>query len=190
MSKTTVTPLSPTEAAREILAGQVIATPTEGVYGLSCDPWNEAAVLALLKMKQRDVAKGLIILAGDLYQLTSLVRHLSREDQETLANSWPGPVTWLIPAPTDVPAWVTGGQPTLALRVTDHPEVAELTRMAGKAIVSTSANPAGEPPARDVETVQRYFPDIAILKGSLGGLQGPTEIRELAGGRVIRPGNN
>ena len=185
-----MTLLSPTEAAREILAGRVIGTPTEGVYGLSCDPWNEAAVHALLKMKQRDVAKGLIILAGDLYQLTSLVRHLSRQDQDTLASSWPGPVTWLIPAPADAPEWITGGQPTLALRVTDHPEVAALTRMAGKAIVSTSANPAGEPAARDADTVRHYFPDLAILEGSLGGLQGPTEIRQLADGRVIRPGSN
>lgn len=181
--------LSPADAAREILAGHVIATPTEGVYGLSCDPWNESAVRVLLEMKHRDAGKGLIVLAGGLYQLTSLVHHLSRQDQETLAGSWPGPVTWLIPVPGDIPEWISGGQPTLALRVTAHPDVAEMTRMAGKAVISTSANPSGKPPARDVATVQEYFPEIDILAGELGGLEQPTEIRDLASGKVIRPGS-
>ena len=170
-----------------ILGGAVIATPTEGVYGLSCDPWNEQAVRRLLDIKQRSPGKGLIILAGDLYQLTSLVRHLSRGQQETLAASWPGPVTWLIPTPPDTPEWITGGQPTLALRVTDHPEVAELTRQAGKAIVSTSANLSGQPAATTVTEVRQQFPDLAILGGELGGLSGPTEIRDLASGAIIRP---
>lgn len=176
-------------AANRLLTGGIVAAPTEAVYGLSCDPWNEAAVDHLLALKQRPREKGLILVAGGLYQFTSLVRHLDRAQQETLASSWPAPLTWLIPVPADVPEWITGGQPTLALRVTAHPVMAELCRTAGKPLVSTSANRSGEEPARTPDDIERQFPGIdGIVAGSLGGADQPTEIRDLLTGTIVRPG--
>lgn len=175
-------------AAFEIIRqGGTVACPTEAVYGLSCDPWNEAAVERLLALKRRSVSQGVILVAGGLYQFTSLVRHLPREQQETLAASWPGPVTWLVPANEHVPAWIRGNHDSVALRVTDHPVMAELCRHAGKPLVSTSANPTGKPPARSAEMVAEYYPELAIVEGETGGAQNPSEIRDLATGRVIRP---
>ncbi len=175
-------------AAFETLrAGSVVACPTEAVYGLSCDPWNEQAVMQLLALKQRDVAQGLILVAGGLYQFTSLVRHLPRAQQETLAASWPGPVTWLVPANEHVPAWIRGAHASVALRVTAHPVMAELCRIAGKPLVSTSANRSGESPARDAETVGRYFPDLPVVAGALGSAARPSEIRDLETGKILRP---
>lgn len=175
-------------SAFEVLRdGGVVACPTEAVYGLSCDPWNENAVMRLLAMKRRDVAQGLIVVAGGLYQLTSLVDHLSREQRETLAASWPGPVTWLVPVNERVPDWIRGAHDSVAMRVTNHPVMAELCRVVGKPLVSTSANPHGEPPARDAQTVEEYFPGLPVVRGELGGRTNPTGIRDLVSGRTIRP---
>ena len=170
-----------------IRQGGVVACPTEAVYGLSCDPWNEDAVTRLLALKQRRVEQGVILVAGGLYQFTSLVKHLSRPQQETLSASWPGPVTWLVPTNEHVPEWIRGNHSSVALRVTAHPVMAELCRVAGKPLVSTSANPHGQPPARDAETVARYFPNLPIAEGELGGAQNPSEIRDLETGRILRP---
>lgn len=181
--------LDPAAAARIILGGGVVAAPTEAVYGLSCDPWNETAVERLVALKGRAMSKGLILVAGGLYQFTSLVQHLDRHQQETLVASWPGPVTWLVPVPPDLPEWISGGQETLALRVTAHPVMAELCRQAGKPLTSTSANLAGEPPAMTRADVERTFPDIdGIVAGDLGGATRPTEIRDLLSGEIIRAG--
>lgn len=167
--------------------GGVVACPTEAVYGLSCDPWNEAAVHEVLRLKQRQVAQGLILVAGGLYQLTSLVEGLTRMQQETLASSWPGHVTWLVPANRHVPEWIRGEHATVALRVTTHPVMAELCRTAGKPLVSTSANPAGGEPARDTTTLENYFPGLPIVEGALGNAARPSEIRDLETGRILRP---
>lgn len=175
------------EAFEIIREGGVIAAPTEAVYGLSCDPWNEAAVQTLLGLKQRNVAQGLILVAGGLYQFTSLVEHLSREQQQELLASWPGPVTWLVPANEHVPDWISGDHHSVALRVTAHPVMAELCRVAGKPLVSTSANPSGAPPARDISQLEVYFPGITVLEGELGGADRPSEIRDLETGKILRP---
>lgn len=180
-------PLDIPGAFEIIRAGGVVACPTEAVYGLSCDPWNETAVRKLLALKQRDVSQGLILVAGGLYQFTSLVGHLSRARQETLAASWPGPVTWLVPANEHVPAWIRGEHDTVALRVTAHPVMADLCRMAGKPLVSTSANPSGEAPARDVESIEKAFPGLPVVAGLLGNAKMPSEIRDLETGKIVRP---
>ena len=175
------------EAFDIIREGGVVAAPTEAVYGLSCDPWNEAAVKKLLELKQRNVAQGLILVAGGLYQFTSLVEHLPRDQQQKLLTSWPGPVTWLVPANEHVPEWIRGEHKSVALRVTAHAVMAELCRVAGKPLVSTSANPHGEPPARDPRTIERYFPGLPVVAGELGGADSPSEIRDLETGKILRP---
>lgn len=167
--------------------GGVVACPTEAVYGLSCDPWNESATRELLRLKSRDVAQGVILAAGGLYQFTSLVRDLSRNEQQRLADSWPGPVTWLVPANENVPDWIRGRHKSVALRVTAHPVMAELCRVAGKPLVSTSANPSTQPPARTPESVEQYFPGLPIVRGELGGARNPSEIRDLHSGAIVRP---
>jgi len=183
-------PLVDIAAAFEtIRSGGVVACPTEAVYGLSCDPWNEAAVRSLLAMKERDAAQGLILVAGGAYQFTSLLRGLPRDRQEILAASWPGPVTWLVPANEHVPPWIRGRHDKVALRVTDHPAMAELCRVAGKPLVSSSANRSGDAPARTPETVEEYFPGIPVLEGPLGGRERPSEIRDLLTGEILRPGS-
>lgn len=185
-----VTRLEPAAAARHLLAGEIVICPTEAVYGLSCDPWNEDAVSRLLALKQRAESKGLILAAGGLYQVTSLVKQLDSSQKKQLMESWPGPVTWLIPAPADFPKWITGGSDRLALRVTAHPALAALCREAGKPLVTTSANPSGQPASKSLDEVCAWFPDLSVVEGELGGRNNPTEIRDLLSGKIIRTDTN
>ena len=92
-------------AAQIIQAGGVVAYPTESVYGLGCDPFNEEAVLDLLAIKERPVSKGLILIGADLAQLEPYIR-LTDSQREQVARQWPAPLTYLVDARESVPAWV------------------------------------------------------------------------------------
>ncbi len=183
------TPFRIRMAAHVMHRGGVIAYPTEAVYGLGCDPRSEAAVQHLLELKQRPVSKGLILIAADFSQLRRYVAEPSPEQQSKLEQSWPGPVTWLIPARPETPRWLRGDHHTLAVRVTAHPVAAALCRMFGGPVVSTSANLAGHPPARNPLAVRRYFHHQlgCIVHGKVGPNRNPTEIRNLADGNLVRP---
>ena len=176
------------KTARVVLQGGVIAYPTEAVWGLGCDPWNEEAVDRLLALKERPVHKGLIVVADDIEQFDFLLGDLPDVWQERLAGSWPGPNTWLVPHQNRLPEWVTGMHDTVALRVSDHPLVRALCRYTGP-LISTSANPAGRPSARTRLRVEQYFPGELdkVLGGALGGRRNPSLIRDLRTGDVIRP---
>ncbi len=185
-------PVSPwrlRHAAGLLARGGVIAHPTEAVYGLACDPLNAGAVLRLLDLKQRPVEKGLILVASDMAQLRPFLAPLSDALLARVSASWPGPVTWLLPAREETPSWLRGTHASLAVRVSAHPLTRELCAAFGGALVSTSANPAGRPPARTALRVRRYFDARldAILAGALGGQARPTEIRDAATGALIRP---
>lgn len=175
------------QATRVIRAGGVIAYPTEAVWGLGCDPWDEDAVYRLLELKMRPVEKGLILVAAHIDQFEFLLDDLPERWLDRLAGSWPGPNTWLVPHRDRLPEWITGQHDSVALRVSGHPLVAHLCALAGP-LVSTSANPAGRPAARSRLRVEQYFPGQldAVLNGPLGGRRNPSTIRDVRSGEVIR----
>jgi L-threonylcarbamoyladenylate synthase len=176
------------QAAREVRAGAVIAYPTEAVWGLGCDPWNEYAVDRLLAIKNRSVSKGLILVADNIRQFDFLFEDFPQDWIDRMASTWPGPNTWLVPHQNLLPEWVTGVHDTVALRVSDHPQVRDLCSLVGP-LISTSANPQGRPPARTRLRIEQYFRGQVdlVLGGSLGGRKNPSVIRDLASGDVIRP---
>jgi L-threonylcarbamoyladenylate synthase len=175
-------------AVAALRAGGVIAYPTEGVWGLGCDPDNDEAVAHLLRLKQRDPAKGLILVAASIGQFAPWLEGLAPELHAPLVASWPGPNTWLVPDNGRTHALVRGGHDCVALRVSDHPGVIALCQAFGGPIVSTSANKASEPSAMSAEEVGEIFGDEldAILEGELGGLDRPSTIRDLRTGQVLR----
>ncbi|MCO1333064.1 Sua5/YciO/YrdC/YwlC family protein [Microbulbifer sp. OS29] len=181
-------PLAVKQAVRALAAGGVIAHPTESVWGLACDPNNLQAVRRLLELKHRPLEKGLILVSGDTTHFAPFLENLSDEQQKRLDGSWPGPVTWLLPHRDRIPSWVCGMHRSVALRCTDHPFTAALTRAFGGAIVSTSANPAGAQPARNKYQVLRYFGSSLdfVGGGATGSRSAPSEIRDLLSGRVLR----
>jgi len=176
------------EAALSVRDGGVIAYPTEAVYGLGCDPLNENSVLRLLKLKQRDSAKGLILIAADFQQLEPFVKPISDQQMATVSATWPGPVTWLFPAADDTPGWLTGNHSTLAVRVTAHPVAAELCKAFGGPLVSTSANISSREPARSAVEVRGQFDDklAAIVTGQIDQSRQPTPIFDAISGEQVR----
>jgi L-threonylcarbamoyladenylate synthase len=178
--------------AAAIRAGGVVAYPTEGIWGLGCDPLNEEAVRRILALKKRRMEQGLILLAASEAQLAPFAAPFAPDIAKRIHPSWPGPVTWIVPAAADCPAWLTGGRPTLAMRVTAHPPARALARAAQTALVSTSANPHGEAPAKSAEDVRTFFGETidAVLDAPLGDLPGASEIRDAATGRIVRPATN
>lgn len=173
-------------AAQQVWAGNVIAYPTEAVYGLGCDPLNEQAVLRLLALKQRPVEKGLILIAADFKQLEPFLDY----DQQILDRvlpTWPGAVTWIIPVQSWVPKWLTGEHQSLAVRVTDHPLAKALCQHSQMPLVSTSANPSTKKPARNALQVQKYFAGQAcIINGATGGNKNTSAIYDAKTGKCLR----
>ncbi len=177
------------QAARVLDAGGVIAYPTEAVWGLGCDPYNETAVQRLLALKRRPVEKGVILVAANLLQVAPLLRGLTPEQLDRLQASWPGPNTWLLPDPDNIiPSWIKGQHSSVAVRVSAHAGIIALCKAFGRPIVSTSANPASASPARTLLRVNTYFGNKLdyCLPGKLGELAQPTTIQDLRDSRVVR----
>jgi L-threonylcarbamoyladenylate synthase len=173
-------------AARILKQGGLVAYATEYCFGLGCDPFDRDAVLRLLRLKHRPVKKGLIVLAADIGQLAPLVRDIPPQ----VSASWPGPHTWLLLPLPGVPGWITGRHEKIAVRVTAHAQAAALCHASGMAIVSTSANRAGQAPARSTREVVRRFGKLIdyILPGRVGDVSAPTPIRDAVTGKLVRPG--
>ena len=179
------------QAAQCLAGGEVIAYPTEAVYGLGCDPFHEPAVREILRLKDRPESAGLILVADSVERFEPFIGPVSDELKQRALNAWPGPVTWLFPRAANVPDWLAGTHDTIALRIPDHAVCRELCAAFGGALVSTSANPRGQEPARSAARVREYFGDelCGIVAGALGKQGQPSEIRDLVSGRVMRPGS-
>ncbi|MDJ0738719.1 MAG: Sua5/YciO/YrdC/YwlC family protein [Gammaproteobacteria bacterium] len=176
-------------AARRLRDGAVVAYPTEAVFGLGCDPLNRDAVYRLLALKGRPVDKGLILIASSAVQLRPFVEPPTAEIRQRLDATWPGPVTWLLPARPETPRWLRGSHASIAVRVTAHPLAAALCDAFGGPLVSTSANTSGRPPARTSLQVRLRCPGVDhIVSGATGGAARPSSIRDALSGKELRAG--
>jgi len=168
--------------------GGLIAYPTESCYGLGCDPCNRRALERLIRLKGRCGAKGLILIADHIKRLHPFIRPLSPADQARVNRTWPGPVTWVVPAAAACLPLLTGGRTTLAVRVTAHPDAVRLCRLLGSALVSTSANTSGEKPAQTAAQCRRMFgARVRVIDGRIGTRKRPSTLIDLATGNVLRP---
>lgn len=209
MSKPLITD-SVVEAARWLQKGQLLAYPTESVWGIGCDPFNQQAVKQLLAIKQRPLEKGMIVVTDSVSRLKMLLNSLNEDQRQQVLVSWRNDTdsdvnskqahTWLLPLsenlPVSIPAWITGAHHSVAVRVIDHPLVQQLCRQVVSVhnpygfVVSTSCNPSGQPPALTLSQAQAYFSDsneqVGYLKGETLGYQLPSQISNARTGQVIR----
>jgi len=177
------------EAAAALLrAGGVLAYPTEGVYGLGCDPDNREAFERIFVMKRRAPEQGVLLIAADFEQIRDWVGDASEAALDRARAAWPGAHTFIFPRSLRVPEWVAGGHAGIALRVTAHPPSGALCHAFRGPIVSTSANRHGEAPARSAADIRAIFGDEpdGVLDAPLGGLDKPTPITDAVSGAIIR----
>ena len=181
------------EAASCLKKGQVLAYPTEAVWGLGCDPYNEQAFHEILRLKQRPIEKGVILLAAHVAQVEHLLTELRTEMRAKVIASWTNrkpnerATTWLLPAGDHIPTWIKGNHPKVAVRVTTHPLCVALCQAFNGFIVSTSANPAGLEPARSLQEANQYFANqLDYLNGDLGLSREPSQIINAETGEIIR----
>jgi L-threonylcarbamoyladenylate synthase len=175
------------KAARILKEGGVVAYPTEGLFGLGCLPDEREAVERIFAIKHRDPSMGLILIASSPAQLEPYARVPA--GRHRLASDIENPITWVLPAKASVPSWIRGRHPGVATRICAHPVAAALCDAAGSALVSTSANMSGHPPARNGIVLRRQFGRLVdyIVPGTCGPAKGASEIRDFATGAVLRP---
>lgn len=174
-----------------IRAGELVALPTETVYGIAC-ALTDAAVGRLVAAKGRSTSKGITLLVDDLASAASLVAP-SAIAARLAARFWPGPLTMVLPLRGGVklPQAVTGGSSTVGLRVPDEPLARALARALGP-LPLTSANRSGEPDAGDAAGVLAALgPALAVIIDggqSLGGVPSTVVAVNVEGLRVLRVG--
>lgn len=140
----------------------------------------------ILHIKHRPQAKGVILIAANIDQLRPFV-----EESALLAayqaGYWPGPVTLLLPAAPRCPIWVRGQHRSVAVRITDHPIARDVCNKVGHALVSTSANRAGQQPIKHTrELLRRLGAKMRRVAGRIGNAKRPSRIIDWSSGRVVR----
>ena len=183
------------DAARRLAAGDVIAFPTETVYGLGADAANPAAVAKIFALKGRPADHPLIVHVRDARALDEWARDVPETARKLAAKFWPGPLTMILARSARVPSAVTGGQETVGLRCPSHPLAQELlrdfARIGSGAIAAPSANKFGHVSPTTAEHVREEFGDaVPVLDGGACDVGIESTIVELSRGEpvLLRPG--
>jgi len=167
----------------------VIAYPTESMFGLGCDPTSEEAVKKLLILKKRSIKKGLILVASQYDQIKMYINEskISIRKKNQMFLHWPGPFTFLVPANSSAPYWLTGSFNTVAVRISNHFCIKKLCDSFGKALISTSANITNMVPCLTPEEVFKCFgKNFPLLNGKIGNEKYPSKIINIINGKLIR----
>jgi L-threonylcarbamoyladenylate synthase len=181
-----------TQVATVISRGGVIAFRTDTFYGLGADPFNRDAVTKIKELKGREDHKPILIVISDPHHVERFVKSLS-PNFERLANEfWPGPLTLIGAASSELPPEITAGSGTVGVRLPDDDAVCGLVRACGGTLTATSANPSHEAPAADALTVEKYFGDQIdlIVDGGSARTDLPSTVVDASGSepRLIREG--
>lgn len=188
------------EAYHWLRLGNVLAYPTESVWGLGCDAFNEQAVEKLLCLKNRSQDKGLIVLTYAPSAIEGFLQPLPKERQQQILHSWQQnrqASTWLFALPdgANVPKWLTGTHKSLGIRPIAQPKIAKLCHLLAKNhadktygfLVSTSCNPNAQKPATNFDEAYGYFgTKVGYLLGETLGFDKPSQILEASTGKKLR----
>jgi L-threonylcarbamoyladenylate synthase len=179
-------------AAAIIRAGGIVAFRTDTFYGLGADPLNRDALHKLLALKGREDGKPILLVIGDASEVTRFNARGGKLFDAVSARYWPGALTLVVGARPELPVELTAGTGTIGLRLPGDEDVRELLRACGGALTATSANRAGEPPARTAMEVERAFPHglELIIDGGAARTQEPSTVLDVSGdeARLIREG--
>jgi len=151
------------KTAAAIKQGELVVFPTDTVYGLGTNTFDERAVLRLYAVKQRPLDKGIPVLLSDLADLEKVTSSVSEAARALMVRFWPGPLTLIVPRRQDILRVVTGGE-GIAVRIPDCEVARMVIRAAGGAVATSSANRSGHAPAQTAEqAVAELEGDVAIV---------------------------
>lgn len=154
------------KGAEIIKKGGIVAFPTETVYGIGANAFDESAVKRIFELKNRPYDNPLIVHISNKDDVLLLASGLSEKSWRLIENFWPGPLTLVLPRNPSVPDIVSTGLPTIAVRMPSHPVALKLIDYAGLPIAAPSANPAGKPSPTKSEHVRMYFGDkVFVIEG-------------------------
>lgn len=179
------------QIVEKLKQNQVVAYPTEAVFGLGCNPNSLQAVRSLLNLKQRSESKGLILIAPSVEYFLPYIDEtiLSQKHWQRFSYTDKQAITWVMPAKKTVPTYLKGNFNSIALRLCRVPAVTQLCEATGFALTSTSANLSGEPPCRTAQEVIKQFGNhFPVLNAPTGGKKNPSEIRDIFTQNVLRQG--
>ena len=200
MSKTRIessrSPTKPVEHLEDALSaltrGEVIVFPTETLYGLGADALNSEAVEKIFQLKGRDPNNPIPVLVSDSAMLYMLVTAVSEIAKVLMDTFWPGPLTLVLPARSDVPKPLVNAAGGIGVRISSQPIATQLVAGLCRPLTATSANPSGKEPARTVAEAKGYFSDTidVFIDGSrLESKTGSTVVEVLNSGiKIIREG--
>ena len=179
-------------AGAAIKRGKIVAIPTDTVYGLAADPFNEIAVRQLFSIKKRPTLNPILVLIESYKQVELLAKNLPKSLDRIAARFWPGPLTVILSAKDTVPCSVSAGTGTIALRVPASKVVRHLIRSSGCPLTGTSANLSGKRVAETAAEVHRQFGKqvYCVLEGGRARSRRPSTILDLTGRRpaIVREG--
>ena len=183
------------EAARRLAQGEVVAFPTETVYGLGADAANPAAAAKIFALKGRPADHPLIVHVRDAAAMAEWTREVPEFARKLAERFWPGPLTMILTRSARVPSAVTGGQETVGLRCPSNPVAQELlrefARVGSGAIAAPSANKFGHVSPTTAEHVREEFGDaVPVLDGGACDVGIESTIVDLSRGEpvLLRPG--
>lgn len=180
------------QAAKIIARGGIIAFRTDTFYGLGADPLNSLAVGKIRELKGREDSKAILLLISDLGEVDRFIAQQSQDFQRVAERFWPGPLTLVGAARSELPSELTAGTGTIGVRLPDDEGVRAFVRACGGALTATSANVSGQPPARNSTDVRKYFPDGVdlIVDGGEVSVTQPSTVLDLSGAtpQLIRDG--
>ena len=142
------------DACRHLKAGGVLVLPTDTLYGLAADVFNENALRRVFAIKGRPAGLALPVLVADWEMVTMVATDWSETAQQLAAKFWPGPLTLILPSSAGLSSLVTGGGETVAVRSADHRVPQSLISRLGHPITGTSANRTGEPDLLALEDIR------------------------------------
>ena len=181
-----------TRAVAQLKAGELVAFPTETVYGLGADASNADAVRKIFAAKGRPANHPLIVHVADAVQLANWAREIPPAAHVLAKKFWPGPLTLVLKRHARVPDAVTGGQDTVAIRVPAHPVAQALLRAFGGGVAAPSANRFGRVSATTAAHVREEFGDsvACVLDGGAAdvGIESTIVDCSRAAPTLLRPG--
>ncbi|MCD8095851.1 MAG: threonylcarbamoyl-AMP synthase [Ruminococcus sp.] len=179
-------------AARLIKSGEIVGMPTETVYGLAADAFNEAAVEKIFKAKGRPADNPLIVHISDIAMISEAASEIPALALKCAKEFWPGPLTMVLPKNPDIPSVTSGGLDTVGIRMPSHPATKALIEASGTPLAAPSANISGSPSPTCAEHVLNDLNGKipAVIDGGVcdAGIESTVICFEQNAIKILRPG--